>query len=223
MNKVLTRPEPQALAVARALADIAAAQVEVCSPEASDDDYLHALADPDVALGVLAGDDDGWAVLQGCDKPVVLVPEHAHSAEAIKRVLVPLDGTDESAHAVAETVRLLRDAGSEIVVLHVFDRQTVPAHWDQAAHAREAWEEEFRARYCVPHFPGPRPTITLRSGRPGNHVVDVAAEHADMIILGWSQQLHPGRAQTVRQTVSHASVPVMLIPMPPAPVPRPTH
>ncbi|MEC3953730.1 hypothetical protein VMT65_11855 [Nocardia sp. CDC153] len=63
------------------------------------------------------------------------------------------------------------------------------------------------------YFPGRCQTITLRSGVPGEHVVDVAAEKADMIVLGWSQQLLPGRARIVRKTVVAESVPVMLVPV----------
>jgi len=40
------------------------------------------------------------------------------------------------------------------VVLHVFDAQTVPKFWDQHAHAGQAWEQEFLARYCA--LPGAR-------------------------------------------------------------------
>ena len=48
----------------------------------------------------------------------------------------------------------------------------------------------------------------------GERVPDVAeAEGADVIALGWSQRLDPGRARTVRRAVLDAVVPVMLVPM----------
>jgi hypothetical protein len=125
-------------------------------------------------------------------------------------VLVPLDGTPEAAAAVAQTVGLFAGAGVDVVVLHVFDASTVPRFWDQAAHARRAWEEEFMTRFCAQ--PGAR--LELRSGAAGQQVVDVAAtEGVDLITLGWSQRLDPGRAQTVRRTVLEAAVPVMLVPL----------
>ncbi|RDI55222.1 universal stress protein [Nocardia mexicana] len=212
MTTIAVRPSERALEVARALTDIAGAAVRTEPGDASDDEYLRALSAPDVALGVIAVDGSGWDIVRRSGKPVVLVSERVCPGRAIKRVLVPLDGTDESAHAVAESVRLFRAVGAEIIVLHVFDAGTVPGYWDQAAHAREAWEHEFLARYCTPHFPGPAPALTLRTGQPGENVVDVAAEHADMIILGWSQNLESGRARTVRKTVAEAAVPVMLVP-----------
>jgi len=45
-------------------------------------------------------------------------------------------------------------------------------------------------------------------------VVDVAgAEEADLIALGWSQHLDAGRSRTVRLSVLHAGVPVLLLPV----------
>ena len=77
---------------------------------------------------------------------------------------------------------------------------------------RRAWAEEFLARYCAQ----PEVRLELRTGVAGEHVLDVAeAERADMIALGWSQQLDPGRAHTVRRAVLDAVVPVMLVPIAP--------
>jgi len=107
----------------------------------------------------------------------------------IRRVLLPLDGTARSAAAVAEVAERFAHGGAELVVLHVFDAQTVPKFWDQHAHASQAWEQEFLARYCA--LPGAR--LALRSGAAAEHVAKVAgAEHADMIALAWSQRLEPG-------------------------------
>jgi len=176
---------------------------------------LRALHSPGTLLVVLAGDESSqpiWRrVVQRSARPVILVPAAAEGGRPeIRRVLLPLDGTAQSAAAVAETVELFARAGVDLVVLHVFDADTVPRFWDQAAHARRAWAEEFLARYCAQ--PGAR--LELRSGVAGEHVLDVAeAERADMIALGWSQQLAPGRARTVRRTVLDAVVPVMLVPM----------
>ena len=176
---------------------------------------LRALHSPSGVLAVLAGDEPSrpvWRrVVQHSARPVILVPAAARGRRRqMRRVLVPLDGTAESAAAVAETVEQFARAGVDLVVLHVFDAETVPRFWDQAAHARGAWEEEFLARYCAQ--PGVR--LELRSGVAGEHVLEVAeAERADMIALGWSQRLDPGRARTVRRAVLDAVVPVMLVPL----------
>ncbi|GAB4585621.1 universal stress protein [Nocardia sp. IFM 10818] len=213
MNHVIVRSSEPAFAVAGTLAKVMEASVHSVPADIAAADFVRALADPDAVLGIVANDDGVWDVLRRCTVPIVVVPADTTAAPYdIDRVLVPLDGTDEAAHAVSETVRLFGAAGVEIVVLHVFDRSTVPAHWDQAAHARDSWEHEFLARYCAPYFPGLCQTLTLRSGVPGDAIVDVATEQADLIVLGWSQRLLPGRAQSVRRAVAAASVPVMLVP-----------
>ncbi len=176
---------------------------------------LRALDEPAAVLAVLAAHSSPraacWRVVQRARKPVVLVPPGAKVRRpAISRVLLPLNGTPESAVAVADTMGLLARAGVDLIVLHVFDAATVPRFWDQAAHAHQAWTEEFLARNAA--AAGAR--LELRSGSPGEQVVDVAAaEEADLIALGWSQHLDAGRSRTVRRSVLHAGVPVLLVPV----------
>jgi nucleotide-binding universal stress UspA family protein len=166
------------------------------------------------ASGVLAGYGAPrplWQrVAQQSGKPVVLVPVGSRGAPPrISRVLMPLDGTARSAEAVAATAGRLSRAAVELIVVHVFDSSTVPMFWDQHAHEGRAWAEEFLARYCAQS--GTR--LELRSGPAAEHLLDVAAsEHADMIVLAWSQRLEPGRAVVVRHVVGNAGVPVLLVP-----------
>ncbi|HEX6197124.1 MAG TPA: universal stress protein [Jiangellaceae bacterium] len=174
---------------------------------------LHETAAPEVVLTVLSRDVPTppiWpGVIPQVSKPVILVP-YTGLPLTLSRALVPLDGTPESTGAVAGVMDLFARAGLDLVVLHVFNAATAPRFWDQAAHARREWEEEFMARYCS--APGAR--LTLRSGAPDEQVVDVATEeHADLITLGWSQRLASGRAQTVRRTIADSLVPVMLVPL----------
>lgn len=180
------------------------------------------LAGPDVLFGVLGarGAATGrrpagrtaLALLQVVPRPIVVVPPDADGPldGHLDCVLAPLDGSAASAHAVAESLRLFCARGVDVVVLHVFDAATVPRFWDQAQHAQPVWEEEFRARYC--DEAGVR--VQLRSGVPGEHVVAVAAqEQADLIVLGWAQDLGAGRARTVREALSGAAVPLLLVPL----------
>ena len=186
------------------------------SPGRAAGQVIRALRQSGTVTGVLAGDEMPrplWQpVAQRSAKPVVLVPAGARQLpRRIRRVLLPLDGTARSAAAIAEAAERFARGGIELVVLHVFGAETVPKFWDQHAHAGQAWEQEFLARYCA--LPGAR--LELRSGAAAEHVAKVArAEQADMIALAWSQRLDPGRAAAVRRTVLDAEVPVMLVPMP---------
>lgn len=216
MSEVLAIERPGAStaidAVAGALADVLGATVSRIS--AGHETVLAELERPGAVLGVVPRDHRlSWAIASTAVKPVVLVPpaDVFAAPPAISRVLVPLDGTLESAAAVTETMELFAGAGVELVVLHVFDQVTVPAFWDQAAHARRDWEREFRARFCTPSA---NVRLELRSGLPTDHVNQVAAdERAQLIALGWSQRTGRGRARTVRGTIRDATVPVMLVPL----------
>lgn len=150
-------------------------------------------------------------LIQRCPRPVLVVPvkKRLLATTQVDRVLVPLDGTAVSADTVAETVGMFCARGIDVVVLHVFEQSTVPKFWDQAEHARKSWAEEFLARFCD------RPTarLEMRSGAPGAHIVDVAmAEHADLIALGWAQNLSAGRAHTIRAALANSAIPVLLLP-----------
>jgi hypothetical protein len=185
------------------------------SPEQAARQVIRALRRPGTVTGALAGDAASrplWRrVVQQSVKPIVLVPAAARDRPSpIRRVLIPLDGTARSAAAVAAMAEQLARGGAELVVLHVFDAETVPMFWDQPAHAGHTWAQEFLARYCAQ--PGAR--MELRSGAAAEHVLKVArAEKADMITLAWSQRLDPGRAPIVRRAIVEAAVPVMLVPI----------
>jgi nucleotide-binding universal stress UspA family protein len=176
---------------------------------------LAALAEPDVALTVVSSSDDrraqNWQILRHARKPVILVPPGTDRLpRTIAKTLIPLDGTRESAGAVAETVHLLARSGVEVIVLHVFDATTVPKFWDHPHHAERAWQNEFLARYCSE----PGVHLQLRSGTAADHVLDVAAaEQVDLIALGWSRRLDAGHAHTLRRTLRGAEVPVLVIPV----------
>lgn len=182
------------------------------------DTVMHALEPAGVLLGVLPtapGETPSRVaeLLLCCPKPLVLVPTGAplRRTGGLSRVLVPLDGTDESAAAVAGALTLFAASGIDLVVLHVMQDGTTPRFWDQPVHARASWESEFLARFC----PEPGARLELRHGSPGQSVLDVAeSEQADLVVLGWSQRSDTGRAQTVWATVTGARVPVMLLPVP---------
>lgn len=215
--------EPPSLAEAgEGVARLLHAHVRRIGPEDGIEGYeaaqgvLDELADPAVLAAVVP---DGAAmesatgyVISRFRKPVVVTPQALATGHplVVSRVLLPLDGSEESAAAVAPTAGFLADAGVDLIVLHVFNAATAPKFWDQAAHARRSWEGEFLARYCP--LPGVR--LHMRTGAPGEQVVTVAAqEHVDLVVLGWSQHLDPDRAATVRRTISESHVPVMLMPV----------
>ena len=55
-----------------------------------------------------------------------------------------------------------------------------------------------------------------RIGRSGQLIPQTAADReCDLIALGWSQELSPGRAPVIRETLERSSRPVLLVPVRP--------
>ncbi|GAB3244383.1 universal stress protein [Nocardioides dilutus] len=182
----------------------ASAQVDV------GDEIVAALAQDDVAAGALGveGSNLCWDVACRVSAPLLVVPPGCErTAERIKRVLLPLDGTAETAASVAGTAQCAIDAGAEVVAMHVFDAGTVPAFWDQAAHSGKEWQQEFVRR----QLPTAVKLDLLRGRTPDEMLREAGRTGADLIVIGWKQDLALGRAATVRRLLTDAKVPVLLI------------
>lgn len=153
------------------------------------------------------------AVAEQVAAPVLVVPPDGvrDAGAPLRRAIVPLEGSPESSAAVTVALGALAEAGVEVTVVHVFDADTVPRFWDQSSYAEESFAAEFAARWCA----DPDVPIRLRRGAAATAVLEVAAaEEADVIALGWSQDLSPGRARTVHAVLDRATVPVLLVPVP---------
>lgn len=186
------------------------------------DALIAAAASPQVALVVVGarGSLEGprpcghvaLAVAERVDAPVLVVPPNGvrDPSAPIRRAIAPLEGSPESSEAVTAALRALGDTGVEVTVVHVFDAETVPRFWDQGSYAEESFASEFAARWCG----DPDVPVRLRRGAASTAVLDVAeAEEADVIALGWSQDLSPGRARVVHAVLDRACIPVLLVPV----------
>jgi nucleotide-binding universal stress UspA family protein len=187
------------------------------------DQIVAATRDPDVAALVLGArgvhggpqpaGHTALEIITRVPKPVVVVPPQAQPPARLARILVPLEGTSESSRALEDTLELAHERRLEILVLHVHSPATVPAFSDHEPHATRAWDEEFLAR----HVSAPRERVRLvrRLGVPADDIVTIAREAgADLIVLAWNQNLAPGRARVVSETLAHSDVAVLLLPVP---------
>jgi nucleotide-binding universal stress UspA family protein len=155
------------------------------------------------------------ALVTELDKPIVIVPPGVGPMRTLSRILIPLDASEANAEALRRGLELLQAAEVEIVLLHVGFGDSLPMFEDQRQHETSAWTEEFLNRYSPVAPKGVR--LELRTGRPGEHVVDVAADvGAELIALGWKRDVGPGRAAIVHEVLMRSSTPVVLFPIPQA-------
>lgn len=145
-------------------------------------------------------------------KPIVVVPPDLRAKHELHRVLIPIERHTSPALTPRAIIELAQDTALEIVVLHVHEPSSVPAFTDQPQHEQPAWAREFVRRYC-PWGIG-SVGMEVRSGNP-EEVIPLVAEEAgaDIIALGWAQELGEGRAPIVRAVLARAKVPVMLVPV----------
>jgi nucleotide-binding universal stress UspA family protein len=169
------------------------------------------------ALGSVAA-----AVLHAAPCPVVLVPPaRGRKSWALRRLLVPHDGTPTSAATMGPATDFASMAAAELLVLHVATPGTEqptepgtlvsPRYVDQPQHEWPAWGQEFLDRLRA--VGGARDGVDIRlavaQGEAGSAIVDFA-QQSDLVVLGWRGTLEPDRAQTMRRVIREAICPVIV-------------
>jgi nucleotide-binding universal stress UspA family protein len=150
-------------------------------------------------------------VLEQTNKPIVVVPPEAVgiSPRPFHRLLVPLEGSEQSSRPVAESLSPLIATDIELVVLHVFTKATTPRILDRPERDLALWGDEFLARFC--------PTATrieLRAGTVGDRVADISHDQQiDLVVLSWSQDSTPGHAAVIHDVLARSHIPVLLLPV----------
>jgi len=148
-------------------------------------------------------------LLEHTNTPIVVVPPDTIVHHGLRRLLVPLEGTESSSRSVLERLWPLLVADVELVVLHVFTDRTFPAMLDRPEYDLEIWGREFLRR----HFPR-NVRIELRPGPVAAQVAEVSHEHgADLVVLSWSQSSAANKARVVREVLSASVLPVLLLPV----------
>jgi nucleotide-binding universal stress UspA family protein len=143
-------------------------------------------------------------------KPVFAIPPEMPSGFAVHRVLVPLEGSMSTSSAYP-AVQVPDAEAVEIVILYVLEEHSLPGFSDQPQHEWEAFDREFLARYSP--WPIEQVSLVTRVGRPEDYILPVAREtKSDVIALAWGQELAPGRASIVRDTLRRGTLPVVLVP-----------
>ena len=152
-------------------------------------------------------------VIARMNKPVVVVPPDLIAPGSFRRLLVPLEGTEESSQPVLDRLGPLLRSDVEVVVLHVFTDVTQPAMLDRPLRDLQMMGKRIPRRATIPHAAG----IEFRPGPVAMRVAEVSQEQSiDLIVLSWSQDISAERARVVREVLSASALPVLLLPAPPS-------
>jgi len=185
------------------------------------DQLLEALESPTV-LGVVMGlrafisgprpaGSTALGVLRAATKPILFVPPEAYSPSPFepRRLLVPLDGTQETSTAFLEFESDLQpDADREITVVYTVDGIGTPL-LERPKHDLLAWSTEFVRQHC----PGEHRSFVWRTGNPADAVIKVAEKAAnDLIVLCFGGDIEVGHGAVVREVLARSPIPVLVLP-----------
>lgn len=163
-------------------------------------------------------------VLERAPCPVLLIrPERGTAPWALRRILLPLDGTPATSAAVRPAAELARAADAEIVVLHIVapaarppgerGSLTAPRYLDQPQHEWPAWEGEFIERLgCICPLASLKVRMSMAHGDPGVETARFAAESgADLVVLAWRGAWEGDRAAHIKTLIRSSPCPAMVV------------
>jgi len=185
------------------------------------EEILRAADHPDVALVVIGTHDlfnspgPGHLTREIAMRhrgPVLVVPANAAVPAALSRILVPLEGTDETRDAISTLLdRCTFGPETEIVTLHAFTIDDLPPFSDHEPHTSDAWVEAFREVYVPDRARSTR--LEMRCGNADRAVIEVADSiDANVIAVSWSQDLTGDHARVVNALLANPTRATLLVP-----------
>jgi nucleotide-binding universal stress UspA family protein len=160
------------------------------------------------------------ALLRGAPGALFVTRMGARPIGALKRILVPLEGSPSASEAMRYTEEHFCERGREIVVLHVAtaDRQsepgsmTAPRMVDQEQYEWSEWHQEFGMRFAACPLGGRHRTV-VKAGPPAETIVaEATAGKTDLLVVAWSQKLGAGRARQVKRLIERAPCALLFVP-----------
>lgn len=152
-------------------------------------------------------------------RPILLAREGVRIPKAVRRILVPHEGSPETEPGLAAADAGALTCGAKILVLHVPSLEAprgtgslpAPRFTDHAHHDWAEWRREFERRFCR-CSEGIEIRLEVALGPPAESIVAAARRlRADLIVLTWKGRLAPGRAETVTGVLEGTPVPVLIV------------
>jgi nucleotide-binding universal stress UspA family protein len=182
-----------------------------------------------IAVGLRSHENPGIGhvadvVLRKSSRPVLVFRPGMRQPGALRRLLVPLEGSPSSSEAMRQADEAFCKRGREIVMLHVVTSDLpaepgsmpAPRIVDQEHYEWASWQEEFSMRFSqCPE--GGRHRVCVRSGEPSAAILlEAKRTDAELIVLSWGQSLEEGRSQQIKVLLESSPCPLLLIPAAPA-------
>lgn len=142
-----------------------------------------------------------------------------------QKILVPIDGSDTSTRGLAEAVKLARDQGATIRLIHVVNELMVVASYEGTIYSGELIQalresgrkilDNARQQVATAGVQVETELLEAHGGQAGNAIVKDAEQcRADIIVLGTHGRRGLSRlvmGSDAEQVVRQARVPVLLV------------
>lgn len=147
------------------------------------------------------------------------IPTGADQIVEPKQILVPVDFSDGSAHALAFAVSLAKHFGAKLTLLYVSQAQFYGSEFGHTPGAegsiREGCCERLRSFAAGRVESDLLEETIVRSGVPSDEIVKAAQEsHTDLIVINTRGQTglkHVLMGSTAERVVRHATCPVLVV------------
>jgi nucleotide-binding universal stress UspA family protein len=159
-------------------------------------------------------------LLRTLTHPLLLVRPGMRSVGAIKRLVVPLEGSPSTSEAMQRADDAFCARGREMIMLHVMTTRVpsesgsmpAPRIVDQEQYEWSSWQEEFTMRFSTcPE--GGRHRVVVRVGDPRTVIPEQARElDAELIVLSWRGTWAADRAPVIRALLERSPCPLLLVP-----------
>jgi nucleotide-binding universal stress UspA family protein len=161
------------------------------------------------------------ALLNSQVAPVLLVRPGMRPVTGLKRLYVPLEGSPSTSAAMRAADNALCARGREMVMLHVATGGDTPVETgslpaprmtDQEHYEWSAWQDEFTMRFsqCAE---GGRHRVAVRVGDPAGVIAEEAGKSgAELIVLSWNGSFESGHGAVIRDLLTTAPCPLLLVP-----------
>ena len=145
------------------------------------------------------------------DKPLLVVPPDSRTPDALRRVLIAMEGTASRPQRLERALQLVDRLGLDVTVVHVDHNDSIPSFSDQVQHETDAYADAFLARYAAGLR---RAQLELRIGDPAEEILEAAESiDADIVATGWPAGAGADHGLIAREVLGRNRRATLLVPI----------
>lgn len=167
-------------------------------------------------------------LMENAKIPIILIKPNTHihiedELWAPKKILMPINGTPESAQVLLPVLKVMAKVAEEIELLHISCAETAtgegclsaPYYQDYQQHEWPSWSKEFIKRFCEVQKENTNHVklkLTLANGNPAQEIIKFSQDkEADLIAIAWHGKIGSLKAKTLQAIMRETPCPILLL------------